>query len=80
MNEKLILLEEKIGVLIDRLESLKRENKLLQDERSGLKNELTEVRQSVSALKRDRSDQTDQFKTRLTSILSRVEELERLSG
>jgi hypothetical protein len=79
MAEKLELLEEKIRHVVLKLETLKDDNTALRSQNAELKSQLGQVRQELEALKREHRDQTDAVRSKLTLVLSRVDELEKIS-
>jgi FtsZ-binding cell division protein ZapB len=78
MGDNLKLLEQKIEQVLSLVDRLKNQNAELQQENSDLQAKLTEIKRLKRNLKLSYSDQSDGIKTKLHSVLSRVEELEEL--
>ncbi len=78
MSDKITLLEEKVGQVLSRMDSLQSENLSLKDQNSGLKSELAELQQAFKDFRLDHNDRAEQVKTKLTSLLGRIEELEQI--
>ena len=78
MESKLQLLAKKVEKVIDPLDRLKRENATLKSENAGLKTELAGIQKEYNELKLGTADRSDSVKTKLTSVLNRLEELENL--
>lgn len=76
VDDKLKLLEEKLGQLMTLVERLKKENTLLRNDNGHCKNELAKVQQELTRLKLEQNDQTEAVRTRLQVLLTHVEELE----
>ncbi len=78
MSEKLELLEQKVSQVLSRIEELKADNDLLREANVELKDKLVGLKRDFDALKLEQNDLADRVKTKLISILSRVEELEKI--
>ena len=78
MTEQLSQIEKKITNLLDKFDSLKGDNATLRLENKNLKEEVAKLSQDFNALKITQNDQANQVKTKLTSVLSRIEELEKI--
>jgi regulator of replication initiation timing len=78
MTDKFKLLEEKIGQVLKKLERLKDANTSLQAENSGLKGELTGLRQEFHEFRLDHNDKAEEVKSKLVTLLGRIEELEKI--
>lgn len=78
MSDKIALLEEKVGQVLSRMDGLQSENMSLKDQNSGLKGELAELQQAFKDFRLDHNDRAEQVKTKLTSLLGRIEELEQI--
>ncbi len=78
MKSKSQLLAEKVEKVLNLLDQLRRENSSLKAENTHLSAELTKLHKSCEELKLGEADRTDAIKTKLTSVLGRLEELESL--
>ena len=78
MSDKITLLEEKVGQVLSRMDDLHEENISLKEQNAGLKGELAELQQAFKEFRLDHNDRTEQVKTKLTSLLGRIEELEQI--
>ena len=78
MGDKFNLLEEKVDQVLELLDKLKAENKNLKEENTRLLAELTQIRDSFQEYKLVYADQSNRVKEKLTTVLSRVEELEQI--
>ena len=79
MGDNLALLEEKIERVLSLVERLRKENSDLHGRNEDLRKQLAEFQQLNRKLKLTNSDQSDVIRTKLQSVLSRVEELEELN-
>ncbi len=78
MGDSLTLLEKKVELVLNLVDQLRDENRTLTEENAILKSELTNIKRLSRNLKVSHSDQSEVLKTKLNSVLSRVEELEGL--
>jgi len=78
MSDKLVLLEEKINQVLQRLDNFKEKNTDLTAQNKTLKSEFSKLSREVTALKRDHNDLQQQLREKLVSLLARVEDLEKL--
>ena len=78
MSDKIALLEEKIGQVLSRLDDLQNENALLKERNAGLSGELAELQQAFKEFRLDRNDRAEQVKSKLATLLGRIEELEQV--
>ena len=78
MSDKFELLEEKIGKVVQVVDLLRSENVSLQQENSSLQKQLTRLGQELHQLKLTQNDQADAVKTKLSTLLNRIEELENI--
>jgi len=78
MSDKLKLLEEKVGRILDKLNDLKNENVSLKQENAGLKGELDDLKQTFKQFRLEQNDQAEQVKSKLATLLARIEELEQI--
>jgi len=76
MSDRFELLDKKISQVLERLESLKSDNASLKAENASLKSQLGQLQQDINGLKLSQSDQAEMIKSKLVSVLSRIEELE----
>ena len=78
MSDKYTLLEEKVSQVLERLDGLKTENTSLQQENTALKGELSGLRQEFHRFRLEHNDQNEAVRSKLATLLSRIEELERM--
>lgn len=78
--KKLDILAEKIEQMINKLEKLEKENSELVSENSRLKNDLHCYKKEYDSLKLNNTDKTESVKTKLTTILNRLEQLEEIAS
>jgi len=77
MSDRLELLDKKISQVLDRLESLKQDNASLKVENASLKSQLGQLQQDLNTLKLNQNDQGEMIRSKLVSVLGRIEELEK---
>ena len=70
------VLEEKVDRVLAQLDELKAENIALKEENSELRSELVKIKRDFESLKLTHTDRSNQVKTKLVSVLNRLEELE----
>ncbi len=80
MDTKFELLTEKIELLITKLETIQTENKELKEENNNLSAELQRYKRDYDSLKISSTDNNDRVKTKLTTILNRLDQLEELAS
>ncbi len=87
LEEKFNRLASMVGDLTETLQQLRQENQVLQQEteqlhreNDGLKQELTSLRGECHKLKLEAADRTALVTSKLSGVLQRLEELERLEG
>ncbi|MBN1210948.1 MAG: cell division protein ZapB [candidate division Zixibacteria bacterium] len=78
MGDKFNLLEQKVDQVLELLDKLKAENRILKEENNRLLAELNQVRDSFEEYKLVHADQSNRVKEKLTLVLNRVEELEQI--
>lgn len=78
MSEKITLLEEKIGQVLGKLDGIQSENASLKEQNAGLKAELTDLQQAFKAFQLQHNDRSEQVKSKLATLLGRIEELEQI--
>jgi peptidoglycan hydrolase CwlO-like protein len=78
MTDKLLLLEEKVGKVLEKIEGLNSENTGLKTDNGKLQSELTGLQQEFRQLQLKMNDRDEGMKTTLARLLSRVEELEKI--
>jgi FtsZ-binding cell division protein ZapB len=78
MTDQINLLEEKVSQVLQRLTVLQSENSGVKQENSALKEQLSRLKQEFDKFRVEHNDQADAVKTRLTALLSRIEELEQI--
>ncbi len=77
MSDRLELLDKKISQVLDRLDSLKKDNAALKEENGSLKSQLGQLQQDLNTLRLGQSDQAEMIRSKLVSVLGRIEELEK---
>ena len=80
MDSKLNQLTEKIELLITKLEKLQAENKQLKEENQSLISQMNSHKTNFESLKLRSSDDNEKVKTKLTTILNRLDQLEELAS
>ncbi len=80
MTEKFSLLEEKVEKVIEELNRLRGDNKSLKAKNIDLKSELAQLNETVELLRRSHSDQSEAVKSRLTTVLDRLTQLESIAS
>ena len=78
MLDKFEQLESKIGQLVERYTALKEHFDSVSRENENLKTELSSLKQEFEAFRLLNNDRSELVKTRLGSVLGRIEELESL--
>ena len=79
MLEKLNELEQKIDALINKVEKLTEENNDLYSSNKSLKDELEKARQNLESMELAGKDQKEKVTSKLTNILGRLDQLEKLA-
>jgi len=77
MSDRLELLDKKISQVLDRLENLKQDNASLKEENAVLKSQLGQLQQDIDSMKLSQNDQAEVIRSKLVSVLGRIEELEK---
>jgi FtsZ-binding cell division protein ZapB len=77
MSDRLELLDKKISQVLDRLDSLKKDNEALKEENGSLKSQLGQLQQDLNILRLGQNDQAEMIRSKLVSVLGRIEELEK---
>jgi predicted RNase H-like nuclease (RuvC/YqgF family) len=80
MPDKIDLLAQKITEAGDLIERLKAENSDLKSEVDDLTKELKKLKSEQKRWHLISSDQADAVRTRLTAVLSRLDQLEQMAG
>jgi FtsZ-binding cell division protein ZapB len=80
MSDKLELMFDKVEKVLERMEKLKDENSSLKRENDHLKTQLANIHKEYNSLKLDRVDQDDRIRSKLVTILTRLDQLEELAG
>ena len=78
MSDKIMLLEEKVGQVLSRLDSLQSENASLKEQNAGLNSDLAQLQQAFKEFQLDHNDRAEQVKSKLATLLGRIEELEQI--
>ena len=78
MTDKIKLLEDKVGQVLSRLDDLQGENVSLKEQNTGLKSELVELQRTFKQFKLENNDRAEQVKSKLATLLARIEELEQI--
>ena len=76
MADKLKALEDKINQILERMEQIRKQNQELQDDNISLKADLVKARRALEALQLLENDRSEIIRTKLTSVLGRIDELE----
>ena len=71
-------LEERINKALSLIEKLTEGNKVLKVENENLKSELTEVKSKMAQMESLELERSDKIKTKLNSILNKLENLEQV--
>ena len=77
-SDKFSRLEERVDQIVDRIQVLTKENSDVRAENGQLKKELTGLRREFDSLKVAHADQADAVRTKLSSVLERIGEIEAL--
>ncbi len=80
MQDKLTLVEDKVDAVLKVVERIRAEKAILKDENSRFKSEIAMLQKQLTALKLAKSDKNDAVRTKLATVLSRVDELENLAS
>jgi hypothetical protein len=80
MDEKLDLLVEKVERVAGLLEATRAHNAELKEENTRLKAELAEATRELESLRLDAADQAGRTRTKLMTVLDRLEQLEKLGA
>jgi predicted RNase H-like nuclease (RuvC/YqgF family) len=79
MIDKLQKLQDRIEELLKLVDSLRKENHSLKADAKAQHAELARLKDHVDSLKREQADQSEAVKSKLNSMLSRLDELESLT-
>jgi len=77
-SDKFSRLEERVDQIVDRIQVLTKENSDVRSENDQLKKELAGLRRELDSLKVAQADQAEAVRTKLSSVLERIGELEAL--
>lgn len=80
MSDRLNRLAEKVDEVLIRLDSMKSENRELKAGNTKLKSELLGLKKEHDSLMLEKNDRSDHLKSKLISVLSRLDELDSLTG
>ena len=80
MGDKLELMFDKVEKVLERLEQLKDENSSLKRENDCLKTQMASLQKEYNGLKLNRVDQDDKIRSKLVTILNRLDQLEDMAG
>jgi len=78
MTEQISQLEDKVTQLLDRFDELKGDNESLRRENETLVGEVARLSREFKTLQVNHNDHTDLIKTKLSSVLSRIDELAKI--
>lgn len=78
-RDKLLLLEEKVSRVISRIENLKQANAELRDEKAELEGELASITRKLDKIHVGQNDRASLIKSKLSLVLQRIEELEKIT-
>ena len=77
-SDKFSRLEERVDQIVDRIQVLTKENSDVRSENDQLKKELAGLRRELDSVKVAQADQAEAVRTKLSSVLDRIGELEAL--
>ena len=80
MDTKLDLLTEKIELLITKMETIQAENRQLKEDKKSLFAELQTYKRDYESIKLSSTDKNEVVKTKLTTILNRLDQLEEIAS
>ena len=80
MDEKLDLLVEKVERVAELLDATRAHNAELKEENSRLKSELADAARELESLKLTSADQAGRTRTKLLTVLDRLDQLEKLGS
>ena len=78
MPDKLKLLEEKVVLVLSKLDGLKEDNATLRKENVDLRSQVSELQKGFENLRLNHNDQSDLLRSKLASVLERIEHLEKI--
>lgn len=78
MPDNIRVLETKISQVLEKLETIKAENGDLQTENRALKNQFNGLKQEFDRFRMEHNDQVEAVKSKLATLLGRIEELEHI--
>ena len=78
MSDSMKLLEEKVGKAIELVDKLTAENETFIAENEQLKAEIAELKSEIDGLVKNDRERSEKVKTKLGSLLKKLEELELL--
>lgn len=79
MADKLRQVEERVSRLLGIIERLRQENRALRTERSSLQSKIQQASSQFAKLAADTNARSNTVKSKLQTVLKRIEELESLS-
>jgi peptidoglycan hydrolase CwlO-like protein len=79
MIDKLQKLQDRIEELLNHVDTLRKENNALKAEAKEHGSELAKLKDQLDLLKREQADQSEAVKSKLNTMLSRLEELETIT-
>ena len=80
MDEKLDLLVERVERVAELLEATRAHNAELKEENSRLKSELADATRELESFKLNAADQAGRTRTKLLTVLDRLDQLEKLGA
>ena len=80
MEDKLTLLAEKVEKLVSLVETLKLENSQLKQDKADLTTEVDHLKKEQEQLKLAESDRSEKVQSKLSGILNKLDELERIAS
>lgn len=78
MPDNIRVLETKISQVLEKLETLKAENGELHAENRMLRSQLNGLKQEFDRFRMEHNDQVEAVKSKLATLLGRIEELEQI--
>lgn len=80
MEDKLTLLAEKVEKLVSLVETLKLENTQLKEDKATLSADNDHMKKEMEQMKLAESDRSEKAKSKLSGILNKLDELERIAS
>lgn len=78
MSDKLKLLEKKAEQVLAKMQELRKDNDGLRQTKADLESQLAVLKRDYESLRLDHNDRSAQMKAKLSTVLNRIEELEKI--